>query len=145
MTFDEKAIEGPYQPGIFPSPPMPTMGWDIVVGGHGGGGGYGDPIERDPQLVMKDLENGIISHRAARDIYRVAYDREMLVADEDKTKALREQERADRKKRGKKYAEFEEEWLKQKPSPEALQFYGEWPITHYKSFTYYGPWPGENE
>jgi acetophenone carboxylase len=94
---------------------------------------------------MKDVESGIISHRAARDVYRVAYDREMLVADEEKTKALREQERADRKKRGKKYAEFEEGWLKQKPSPEALQFYGEWPITHYKSFTYYGPWPGENE
>jgi acetophenone carboxylase len=145
MTFDEKAIEGAYQPGIYPSPPMPTMGWDIVVGGHGGGGGYGDPIERDPQLVMKDLENGIISHRAAKDIYKVAYDEELLVADGEKTKALREQEREDRKKRGIKYAEFEKEWLKKKPSPEALQFYGEWPVAQYKSFTYYGPWPGENE
>ncbi len=36
-----------------------------------GGGGYGDPLERDPELVRWDAREGIISDRAARDDYGV--------------------------------------------------------------------------
>ncbi|MCZ7565397.1 MAG: hydantoinase B/oxoprolinase family protein [Burkholderiales bacterium] len=35
----------------------------------GGGGGYGDPAKRDRALVKKELRNGVISDRAAREIY----------------------------------------------------------------------------
>jgi N-methylhydantoinase B len=38
------------------------------------GGGYGDPLERDPGLVIKDLQEGLISPAAARDVYGVAVD-----------------------------------------------------------------------
>jgi N-methylhydantoinase B/oxoprolinase/acetone carboxylase alpha subunit len=145
MIYEETPIKGIYESGIFPSPPRPTMERDIAVGGHGGGGGYGDPVERDPSMVMQDLENGIISHRAAKDIYKIAYDEETLVVDVEKTKLRREQERVNRKKRGVKFSEFEKEWLKKKPDPEFLEFYGDWPVTEYKSFTYYGPWNGESE
>ena len=36
-----------------------------------GGGGYGDPILRDPQSVAQDLADGLISESAIRDIYGV--------------------------------------------------------------------------
>ncbi|MGH8616833.1 MAG: hydantoinase B/oxoprolinase family protein [Burkholderiales bacterium] len=37
-----------------------------------GGGGYGDPRERDPALVRRDLVEGKISERAAREVYGLA-------------------------------------------------------------------------
>lgn len=39
-----------------------------------GGGGYGPPEDRDPNLVAKDTAEGKISHKRARDVYRVVID-----------------------------------------------------------------------
>ncbi|KAA0972164.1 hydantoinase B/oxoprolinase family protein [Aureimonas fodinaquatilis] len=36
-----------------------------------GGGGYGDPARRDPQRVVKDVQDGWVSQQRARDVYRV--------------------------------------------------------------------------
>jgi N-methylhydantoinase B len=36
-----------------------------------GGGGYGDPLERDPDLVARDVEDGLVSVERARDVYGV--------------------------------------------------------------------------
>ena len=140
MTYEERGIRGTYQADKYPSPPRPAKEYDIVAGGSAGGGGYGDPIDRDPLLVMKDLEEGIISHRIARDIYQVAYNQETLLVDEEKTKALRKAEKENRIKRGMRYAVFERKWLKLRSDKEILQFYGDWPETKYKSFTYFGDW-----
>ncbi len=41
----------------------------VVLGG--GGGGYGDPRQRDPELVRDDVRNGYVSRQSARDIYGV--------------------------------------------------------------------------
>jgi N-methylhydantoinase B len=38
----------------------------------GGGGGWGDPLQRDPSLVLRDVADGFISPAAARDEYGVA-------------------------------------------------------------------------
>ena len=38
------------------------------------GGGYGDPLEREPQVVLRDVEDGIVSRQEARDIYGVVID-----------------------------------------------------------------------
>jgi len=38
----------------------------------GGGGGYGDPFDRDPEKVRKDVKNGYVSREAARETYGVA-------------------------------------------------------------------------
>jgi N-methylhydantoinase B len=35
----------------------------------GGGGGYGDPRERDREKVADEVRNGVISPQAARDLY----------------------------------------------------------------------------
>lgn len=37
-----------------------------------GGGGYGDPLERDPELVLRDVSEGILSPARARELYGVA-------------------------------------------------------------------------
>ena len=37
-----------------------------------GGGGYGDPLTRDPSDVLSDVVNGYVSRDAARDLYGVA-------------------------------------------------------------------------
>ncbi|MBC8077679.1 MAG: hydantoinase B/oxoprolinase family protein [Chloroflexales bacterium] len=44
---------------------------DVCVLRIPGGGGYGPPAERDPQLVRRDVEQGLISLQAAREIYNV--------------------------------------------------------------------------
>ena len=60
------------------------------------GGGYGDPLERDPQSVQKDVNNRIISEEAARNIYGVVVDGEGgkvdFAATQELRKLLRENE-----------------------------------------------------
>ena len=53
-------------------------------------GGYGDPVEREPELVLSDLLDGFTSLEQAREIYRVAIDPETLTLDLDETQTLRE-------------------------------------------------------
>ena len=38
-----------------------------------GGGGVGDPRERDPELVRQDVLDGLVSAEQARDAYGVAF------------------------------------------------------------------------
>jgi N-methylhydantoinase B len=37
-----------------------------------GGGGYGDPRERPPDAVARDVRRGYVSQRAAREVYGAA-------------------------------------------------------------------------
>jgi N-methylhydantoinase B len=39
-----------------------------------GGGGYGDPLERDPELVLEDVLNGKVTLQAAKEEYGVVID-----------------------------------------------------------------------
>ncbi|MFT4214236.1 MAG: hydantoinase B/oxoprolinase family protein [Microbacterium sp.] len=43
-----------------------------VVSISAGGGGYGDPLERDPEAVLDDVRECRISEQAAREVYGVA-------------------------------------------------------------------------
>ena len=56
-----------------------------------GGGGLGDPLQRDPQRVLHDVRNGYVTLNRARQIYRVAIDATNgdFVMDEAKTRELR--------------------------------------------------------
>jgi N-methylhydantoinase B len=51
---------------------------DVVLYTWQGGGGYGDPLARDPALVQRDRELGMISRGRAREVYGVPGDRESL-------------------------------------------------------------------
>ena len=92
-----------------------------------GGAGYGDPIERDPASVAKDLIGGLCSEWSAREIYRVAWDTARERVDDERTAALREETRGARLARGIPFDEFEKTWLIRKPPADALALYGEWP------------------
>jgi N-methylhydantoinase B len=54
-----------------------------------GGGGVGDPAERDPEMVREDVENELVTLQAARDVYRVAIDAKTLMVDQEATRRLR--------------------------------------------------------
>lgn len=45
---------------------------DAIVLVCAGGGGYGDPLERDPARALRDVEAGLVSERVASGIYGVA-------------------------------------------------------------------------
>ncbi len=64
-------------------------GW-VVEMMTGGGGGYGDPLERDPEKVAYDVKNRFVSRQRASDVYRVAV-REDGTVDEAATEKLRQQ------------------------------------------------------
>src|SRR5205085_994383 len=61
-----------------------------------GGGGWGDPLERDPALVLQDVRNDFVSARAAREDYGVVLADQPLVVDRPGTAALRQMMRAKR-------------------------------------------------
>ena len=54
-----------------------------------GGGGWGDPLERDPQQVLRDVRNEIISKESARDEYGVVVDTQIWTWDQIATDELR--------------------------------------------------------
>lgn len=54
---------------------------DILYLRYAGGGGYGDPLDRETDLVLKDLLNGLISEAAAHDVYGVIVDPQRKVVD----------------------------------------------------------------
>ncbi|MGE0539866.1 MAG: hydantoinase B/oxoprolinase family protein [Dehalococcoidia bacterium] len=54
-----------------------------------GGGGWGNPLERDPERVRQDVLEGFVTVRAARDDYAVVLDPETLTLDHDETARLR--------------------------------------------------------
>lgn len=55
----------------------------------GGGGGYGDPLERDIKLVKEDVKHGYVSVEGAKNDYGVIIDPETLTVEEKKTEKLR--------------------------------------------------------
>jgi N-methylhydantoinase B len=59
--------------------------WEYIAGG----GGHGDPLERDPELVLADVLDGKVSAGAAADEYGVVLGPDRAV-DHDATKACRE-------------------------------------------------------
>ena len=62
-----------------------------VVARTGGGGGYGNPLERNPAAVVEDVLNGYVSLQAARNLYGVVItEADEPQADLEATKALRQ-------------------------------------------------------
>ena len=51
---------------------LPLRAGDTVTMDTGGGGGWGDPFERDPDAVLRDVRAGLISVTRARERYGVA-------------------------------------------------------------------------
>jgi N-methylhydantoinase B len=58
----------------------------MVVLENAGGGGYGDPLERDPNLVLEDVLDGYVSLKAAEEIYGIRINPETLKMEKIKGK-----------------------------------------------------------
>jgi N-methylhydantoinase B len=54
-----------------------------------GAGGWGDPVERDPARVLRDVRNGLVSLESARRDYGVAIDPTTWTVDDAETARLR--------------------------------------------------------
>ncbi len=62
-----------------------------------GGGGYGDPLEREPDRVLRDAVSGAVSVAHARERYGVVIDELTMTVDEGETARVRDEIRAARR------------------------------------------------
>jgi acetophenone carboxylase len=104
-----------------------AQGETVTIGLSTGGAGYGDPLERDPADVEKDLISGLVSEWSAREIYQVEWNKDKQRVDLDATEELRKAARKARLARGRPFKEFEADWSQRKPADEILTLYGTWP------------------
>jgi N-methylhydantoinase B len=75
---------------------MPLRAGDVLVVTQGGGGGYGDPLLRDPALVAADVRDGYVSLRRVLKDYGVVFNddgRTIDVAATENERAMRVRER----------------------------------------------------
>ena len=77
VTDGLAAIPGDHQRvswGVYP-----LRGRDALYVRWNGGGGYGDPLARDPEKVRDDVIAGLVSAQSARMIYGVALDEDNAI------------------------------------------------------------------
>ena len=82
-------------PGTPEEQPLKSKGLDVFHTGDvislrlPGAGGYGDPLERDPELLLADVRDGKVGLESARRDYKVVVDPETLTIDQAATAKLR--------------------------------------------------------
>jgi N-methylhydantoinase B len=64
---------------------------DVVIIDAAGGGGHGNPLERDPEMVERDVMEGYVSLERAKEDYGVVIDPKTLKVDMEATRRLRKQ------------------------------------------------------
>jgi len=73
---------------------------DILVYWNCGGGGYGDPLERDPEMVLQDVKGGEVTIEFAREVYGVIIDAATMSIAKEETEQRRTEMRAERLREG---------------------------------------------
>ena len=71
----------------------PLKPGDVVQVNMNAGGGYGDPLERDPASVLGDVLDGYVSMQGAREDYGVVIIPDKLIIDPRATETLRRDRR----------------------------------------------------
>ena len=95
-TPDEvRALEGKHSYLAAKAIHVPFGESDIIEHLTFGGGGYGDPLQRDPELIAKDRRAGDVTVHAVEHVYGVVLDADGAV-DGSATAELRERMHADR-------------------------------------------------
>jgi len=92
--FSQSLNELPGEKETVPWGVYPLMGDDVLYVRWNGGGGYGDPLDRDPESVRRDTLSGVVSSDAASDVYGVIFEDGTI--DSAATKAQRDRLRAGR-------------------------------------------------
>ncbi len=130
LSMEKVMNERPFPDGRYSTYHM-GLQFDLAKDGElymisqGAGGGYGDPLERLPESVVRDAEFGRISQRVAEDVFGVRYDPATFRLDAGGTEKARARIRKTRLQRGKPFAEFCAEFVKPEP-PKDLAYYGSW-------------------
>ena len=126
--LSNKTIEGTYTTEFQGRSVRPYMQGDIITMAFScGGTGYGDPLDRDPDMIATDILKGVITHAVAENVYKIVWDKDLQRVDREASDKKLKAELTARIKRGKPYAEFVKEWEKKKPPEEILAYYGSWP------------------
>ena len=100
---------------------------DVFVYSLGGGGGYGDVLEREPAAVLQDVREKVITADLATNVYGVVITADAGAVDVEKTAAKRAALRRERLAEAVPFGEFVEQWSKKRPKPEILEHYGDYP------------------
>jgi hypothetical protein len=130
LSIEKVMNERPFPDGKYSTGHM-GLQFDIAKDGElymiaqGAGGGYGDPLERLPESVVRDAELGRISQKVAEEIFGVRYDPATFRLDAEATGHARARAREARLRRGKPYAEFVKQFVTDEP-PKDLLYYGSW-------------------
>jgi N-methylhydantoinase B len=77
-------------------PTMTIQKGDVFRHELAGGGGWGDPLDRDPASVLRDVRDELVSIKSAKTDYGVVIDKELMSVDADKTNSLRQMMREKR-------------------------------------------------
>jgi len=83
---------------------VPLPEFCIVADFVPGGSGYGDPLDREPDRVARDVRVGIVSPRIANEVYGVVLRRENYPPDREATAKRRREIRDHRLREGKPHA-----------------------------------------
>ncbi|MBH68221.1 MAG: 5-oxoprolinase [Rhodospirillaceae bacterium] len=75
---------------------MTMHGGEVLRHELAGGGGWGDPLERDPWHVLRDVRNEFVSMEAAQTDYGVVLDTKNWLIDDEETEKLRSKIRKSR-------------------------------------------------
>jgi len=81
-------------------PAVQFKGGDVLSQIASGAGGLGDPIERDPEKVLADFNDGRVSLRTCENVYCVKIDTGGLKVDPGQTEKLRKARRKERLEHG---------------------------------------------
>ena len=100
---------------------------DLMMFSMGGGGGYGDVLERDPEGVADDVAGALITGDVAREVYGVEFDPATGRPDGKATERRRARIRRNRLARGRNFDEFVALWSKKRPPEGVIAQYGPWP------------------
>ncbi len=77
-------------------PTMTIQKGDVFRHELAGGGGWGDPLDRDPASVLRDVRDELVSIKSSKTDYGVVIDKKLMSVDADKTNSLRQMMRRTR-------------------------------------------------
>jgi acetone carboxylase alpha subunit len=104
-----------------------------MMSSTGGGGGYGDVLDRDPRAVARDIREKMTTADVGLRIYGVVLD-ERGDVDERATDERRAEMRRERLARGKPFSEFIGPWLAKRPPENVIAYYGHFPEPRYETY-----------
>ena len=123
----DQTLTGTYRIEASGQPTEQRNEGDLMIYNLGGGGGYGDVLERSPILVASDLKAELITADIAYKIYGVVIEESTGRVDDAATEACRKEMRRVRLAEAKPFKAFIGEWLKKRPAPHVIKYYGEFP------------------